>query len=228
MAGGALMLVGSFLPWISVTTIFGTLSRSGVDGNGDGMISAALGLGAAGIGVALLNRESRPASVALVVIAALVGVLVYVDGSDIAGRLGELDTDAALASIGIGLWVVGAGALLTGVMGLQGLGRARNAPPGAQTPEPTLPAEADGAAPAERPPDHGLYRCTNGAKIPGPLQIDGGPCPFCDRTLSATPTITDRTTKRHLPGWLRFVIPVAGLIAVLLLLYLTDLGDAIG
>ena len=121
IAGGALMFVGSFLPWVTVSTIFGTLTRSGVDRNGDGILSAGLGIAAAGIGVALLNRASRAASVALVAIAALAGLLVYVDASDIAGRLGDLDTEAALASIGIGLWAVGAGAMLTGVMGLQGL-----------------------------------------------------------------------------------------------------------
>jgi hypothetical protein len=226
------MLVGSFLPWISITTIFGTLSRSGVDGNGDGMISAALGIAAAGIGVALLNRESRAASVALAAIAALAGVLVYVDGSDIAGRLGDLDSDAALASIGIGLWVVGAGALLTGVMGLQGLAGARNPLTWPLATKPALPADspataAQPPATAAQPPDHGLHRCTNGAKIPAPFQIDGGPCPFCDRTLSETPTVADRTSERHLPGWLQVVIPAAVLLAALLLLYATGLDNVL-
>ena len=134
IAGGALMFVGSFLPWVTVTTIFGTLSRSGVDGNGDGIISAGLGIAAALIGVALLKRVSRPLSLALTSplslaltgVAIVGGLLVYLDVTNIQRRLGDLGTDAALASVGIGLWVVGAGAALSLVMGLEGLRGGKN------------------------------------------------------------------------------------------------------
>ncbi len=126
IAGGALMFVGSFLPWVSVTTIFGTLSRSGVDGNGDGIISAGLGIAAAAIGVALFKRVSRPLSLALISVAILGAGLVYLDVTNIQRSLGDLGTDAALASVGIGLWVVGAGAALSLVMGLEGLRGGKN------------------------------------------------------------------------------------------------------
>jgi hypothetical protein len=128
IAGGAMLLVGSFLPWITVSTIFGTISRSGVDRNGDGLISAGLGVAAGIIGYFMLNRGSwsRGASVALVVIAAVAGLLVFFDGQDIAGRLGEFDAEAGLASVGIGLWVVGAAAFVSGASGLQGLSGTRN------------------------------------------------------------------------------------------------------
>jgi len=133
IAGGALMFVGSFLPWVTVTTIFGTLSRSGVDGNG--IISAGLGIAAVLIGVALLKRVSRPPSLALTSplslaltgVAIVGGLLVYLDVTNIQRRLGDLGTDAAaLASVGIGLWVVGAGAALSLAMGLEGLRGAKN------------------------------------------------------------------------------------------------------
>jgi hypothetical protein len=76
--------------------------------------------------------------------------------------------------------------------------------------------------------EHGLYRCVNGAKVPEPFQFDGGPCPFCHRTLRVEPseqrlptgrwTGADPTTKPPTPIWQNLLIIVA-LIAVLLLLY---------
>jgi hypothetical protein len=118
------MFVGSFLPWVTVSTILGTLSRSGVDGNGDGILSAGLGIAAAGFGVALLSRQKRWLSVALAIVGVLGALLVYYEVTDIQGRLGDLES--ALAAVGIGLWMVGAGAVVTLAMGLEGLRGAKN------------------------------------------------------------------------------------------------------
>jgi integrase len=50
--GGALAVVGSFLPWITATAAFlGTITRSGLDGRGDGMVTLVGGL------VAVLPRQ---------------------------------------------------------------------------------------------------------------------------------------------------------------------------
>ena len=231
IAGGALMLVGSFLPWITITTIFGTLSRSGVDGNGDGLFSAGLGILAAAIGVALLRNESRAGSLALVVLGALGGLLVYVDATDIQGRLGDLGSDAALGSVGIGLWVVGAGAALVAVMGIEGVRPKRRQPDveaSPAVPEPAALDEKRSPKATLKPPDHGIYRCVSGAKIPEHLQNAGQTCPFCARTLSLTPNVKDNTTRRPLPLWQVALIIAALAVAGILLYFNTDLGDALG
>ena len=232
IAGGALMFGGSFLPWVTVTTIFGTLSRAGVDGNGDGIISAGLGIAAAGIGVALLNRVSRPLSVALTIVAVLGALLVYVDVTDIQRSLGDLGTDAALASVGIGLWVVGAGAALSLVMGLEGLRGAKNPlRPAPSFSNGALDSTKSGAplpAPTgQQPLDHGIYRCTTGAKIPRAQQREGEPCPFCGRTLSTTPTVTNDGPTRHTRWW-QVALVVVVMVVGLLIFYGTDLIETLG
>jgi hypothetical protein len=42
LIGGGLVLLGSFLPWATVATVFGTVSLNGIDG--DGKITMVLGL----------------------------------------------------------------------------------------------------------------------------------------------------------------------------------------
>jgi hypothetical protein len=75
-------------------------------------------------GVALLSRQKRWLSVALAIVGVLGALLVYYDVTDIQGRLGDLES--ALAAVGIGLWMVGAGAVVTLAMGLEGLRGAKN------------------------------------------------------------------------------------------------------
>ena len=57
LIAGALAGLGALLPWIQVTSGFGTVSRSGIDGGGDGIIG--LGLGIAGV-IAGLNLMGKP------------------------------------------------------------------------------------------------------------------------------------------------------------------------
>jgi hypothetical protein len=130
VAGGALMLVGSFVPWVDFSI---ELRRS------DGLISAALGIVATAIGFALLRNESRLGSSAL----ALGGVLVCLAVTDLQGRLGSI----SLRAMGIGLWVMGAGALLTGVTGLAGLRTGDSLPPVAPTVASTDRNSAAGESP---------------------------------------------------------------------------------
>ena len=230
IAGGALMFVGSFLPWVTVSTIFGTLSRSGVDGNGDGIFSAGLGAAAAGIGVAMLNRHTRPHSIGLTIVGVLGGLLTFVDVSNIQGRLGDIDTDAALASVGIGLWMVGAGSVLCLVMGLEGTKNAKNPLPWAPFTRGAAPDESTGK-PSEssdsQQSGHGISRCTTGAKIPRAQQREGEPCPFCGSTLTMTPTVTSDVTMKYTP-WLQIALVVAAMAAGLLILYQTGVLENLG
>ncbi len=61
LVAGVLAVVGSFLPWITATAAFvGTISRNGIDGGGDWVITIVLGLVIALMGVAILASPSNP------------------------------------------------------------------------------------------------------------------------------------------------------------------------
>ena len=84
LIGGGLVILGSFLPWATVTSAFGSVSKSGTDG--DGQITLIAGC-----------------------LAALVAVMDIIDVSRTAGEVESAYLDA---SVGIGLWVVLAGAVV--------------------------------------------------------------------------------------------------------------------
>lgn len=122
LAGGALIAIGSFLPWITASTILGTLSRSGLDGGGDGIFT----LGAGAI-IALLGGlvvSGRPATrvirVVLWIVVTLFTLIWILDFSDVRDRVGLVTSDFATGSIGSGMWVMAAGAIVT-VIGIANL-----------------------------------------------------------------------------------------------------------
>ena len=128
LAGGALAILGSFLPWISATAgLSGTISRSGIEAGGDGIITIAVGLLAVLFGIARLARPGRDhaaqlgglvTGVALVLMSAL-----EVDGVN--SRVVALRaSDGIFASAGSGLYVIALGGVLSTIgslMGLRGL-----------------------------------------------------------------------------------------------------------
>jgi hypothetical protein len=59
LLGGLLVVAGSFMPWLTASAPFaGTISRSGVDGGGDGVITLIIGVLAVTIGgVRLLSQR---------------------------------------------------------------------------------------------------------------------------------------------------------------------------
>lgn len=107
------MVVGSLLPWATVTTIFGEISKAGTDG--DGLLTMLLAAGAAAL--ALASKAPR----AILVLLALVAAIAVFDIVDVS-RLGE---DGASVSVGIGLWTVGAGAAVGLAGAIQRLRAAR-------------------------------------------------------------------------------------------------------
>lgn len=60
LGAGAVAVVGSFLPWVSVTVLFATLEVSGVDGDRYGIYTAVLGCGLIAYAAAVM-RGWRPA-----------------------------------------------------------------------------------------------------------------------------------------------------------------------
>ncbi len=65
---GVLLIVGTFLPWGRVSSAFGTISQSGIDG--DGKFILAFGIITLVIGLVFLGKQNRMYSWALVVIGA--------------------------------------------------------------------------------------------------------------------------------------------------------------
>ena len=114
LGGGVLLVVGSFLPWATASTVFGSLSRSGVDG-GDGWITTIIGVLILLFGAMTLRQASRGVNL-LVAVAAAIAFLVFVfDLVDVNNRIASIEAQGqglALGTVGFGLWLVGLGAIV--------------------------------------------------------------------------------------------------------------------
>ena len=107
VAGAGAAILGSLLPWATLTHVFGSASLSGIEG--DGLITLVLG-GVLLVGaiLQLTNETSRyvwtevvAAVTVLVAVFALVNML---------SNIGDADSEFARASVGPGLYLVVAGA----------------------------------------------------------------------------------------------------------------------
>jgi hypothetical protein len=114
--GGALVALGSLLPWITTISVDGTWGAfSGVQGGGDGWVSLAVGIGIAGL--AIIGRqgatEFNRAAVALL---ALVAILVFwINLGRVGAAVAAFDRQSfgyATASMSVGLWLIAIGAVL--------------------------------------------------------------------------------------------------------------------
>lgn len=103
MGGAAALTIGSFLPWATVTSVFGSISVAGTEG--DGIMTLICGVIAV-IGFAL----QRPL---LAIIPAAIGLAIgVIDLTNVSRNLGDIDAEIARASVGIGLWILVAGAVV--------------------------------------------------------------------------------------------------------------------
>ncbi len=122
--GSILLVVGCLLPWITLVTIFGEVSRNGLDDGGDGVVLLVLGLISLLIGFYVgYRRAPRWASVVPVVIGALSMVVLVIDYNDVTGRIDRVERQAASsanASVGSGLWLSMIGASIVVIAGVLG------------------------------------------------------------------------------------------------------------
>jgi Protein of unknown function (DUF2510) len=112
LGGAALVALGSILTWAHVSAGLIEHSVSGLDGDGVLTLPGALLFGGLAAS-SLLTSWSTGRMVAALVVAALVGLVAAIDIADISSRVSDVDTlgvDVDV-SIGIGLWLVLAGAL---------------------------------------------------------------------------------------------------------------------
>jgi len=86
--GGALMAVGSLLPWTVARTAFTTVERSGTDG--DGLVTLGLGVLLALIGLLRMDRPFSTGAKTLTILLAAAGlVVVALDYQAIASVIGR-------------------------------------------------------------------------------------------------------------------------------------------
>lgn len=127
LIGGGLVLLGSFLPWITATAAFvGTISRSGIDGGGDGLITAGIGLV---IVVAGLLGFASPGAVSVARLGAVVAGIAAValgilEINSVNARIASLDVQTATATVGMGLYAVILGGIVAFIGGLMAKRRA--------------------------------------------------------------------------------------------------------
>lgn len=111
--GGVVVIAGAFLPWISLSAAFvGTVSRSGIDGGGDGLIAVAVGALIAIAGF-VGATSTRPVAGVLVVLGVVAVVLALFEGRSVGEKVQDIQNASNLVSVGIGIWAVGIGGITT-------------------------------------------------------------------------------------------------------------------
>jgi hypothetical protein len=113
-AGAVLIILGSFLPWVTAVTIFGTISKSGLDGGGDGVITLILGLAFTG---AVLTSVTRGVARSLRWSTAILGVIMVLvaiaELNYVKTRLASIAANPFLTtSVGAGVYVLMLGSVV--------------------------------------------------------------------------------------------------------------------
>jgi hypothetical protein len=121
IGGGALVIIGALLPWVTLTHVFGSASFAGMDGDGKFALIAGIALIAGGWHQARSERFIRWPGVVAILTAGFAAVELMWIGYNVAAE----SSDYARASIGVGLYVfaLGAAAAVTGAF------KSRNAKP---------------------------------------------------------------------------------------------------
>jgi hypothetical protein len=113
IAGGALLIVGSFLDWFSVLGETYTGFSSGDGGSKDGPVFVFLGAVLLAFGVAqLVARKVLALGILAIVVGALAVLAALADISDVSDVVDLADSIGVDASSGPGLWVILIGAMV--------------------------------------------------------------------------------------------------------------------
>jgi hypothetical protein len=112
VSGAALIVLGSLLPWATAVGGFGiSVSKSGVEG--DGVFTIILGIAIGLVGLTMLQGQNLARARATLIASAIALALIVFEFIDIQARVKDLNEDSTVyASIGMGVWVVGIGALV--------------------------------------------------------------------------------------------------------------------
>jgi hypothetical protein len=107
-------VLSAFLPWVSASALFASISKVGVEG--DGVFTAAAGVVVILAGLAGISTSW--AWVVALVAALAAGGIGVMDLQDVQARIAGLESEAFVAQVGLGLWGTVAGALVATVAAL--------------------------------------------------------------------------------------------------------------
>lgn len=113
LVGAVVIVVGALLPWVTVSTAFGTISVSGTEG--DGVITLVCGVIAAALLV--LGRGRKTAAILAMLVGGLVAAVGLYDLVNVSAAAADVN-GLARASAGVGLWVTLVGGATTAVCSL--------------------------------------------------------------------------------------------------------------
>jgi hypothetical protein len=123
LLGGVLIVVGSFLPWLTATApLVGTISRNGMEGGGDGIFTLILGVITILIGVTQFTATNMPTLLqrSPIITGAITGIVAVINYLDVQQRIEDVREESELiaASVGAGIWTLVVGAVLAIVGGV--------------------------------------------------------------------------------------------------------------
>jgi hypothetical protein len=112
--GCAAGVVGSFMAWITVTSGFGSASVSGTDG--DGKITAVVGILAGLLALVGLSKGSRGNVITAALLAVGGAAMSAYEWQNVSSKIDDADfNEFARASVGTGIWVMLAGLIVAAV-----------------------------------------------------------------------------------------------------------------
>ena len=113
LIGAALLIAGSYMTWISVDLGFTSFSSTGTETT-EGKLTAIAGLVLVIVGLTLTRSGAvgRWSSLVGLAAAGFGGIVLLLEYLDVRERIAEADGSAAVATVGMGIWVTAAGALL--------------------------------------------------------------------------------------------------------------------
>ncbi len=108
LIGAAAVVLGSFLPWASVSIFVGSINVSGTDG--DGVLTLFIGAVLAFVAFRAMKPGITRGATIFAIVACLIlfGIALYdfIDIQRVASDLSSFSDDVASASVGYGLWIV--------------------------------------------------------------------------------------------------------------------------
>lgn|GEM_PF-5012236 len=116
LLGAVGLVVGALLPWVTVASVFGSISVNGYEG--DGIITGGIGLLILISALLTKGKAGKRYSVASAILGVIATLLVFWKISDV-GSLAAENTDYVRTSVGSGLYLSAVGTILIIVGGLQ-------------------------------------------------------------------------------------------------------------
>jgi len=127
VGGAALIVLGSLLPWLTVSSVDGSWQAfSGVQGGGDGWITLVLGLGIGALAVIGREGASEFNRVALGLLSLVALLVFWINLGRVGAAASAFDRQAfgyATASVSVGLWLIAIGAVVAFAFNLARSGR---------------------------------------------------------------------------------------------------------